>query len=83
MEELPDFDTYLNSKKIDVKQFKKGEASKYEEMKVMFAEIHPNSFTSQNLFLINPIRRKYHLKESKDKDNASPKKSMKPKFKRP
>jgi hypothetical protein len=57
------FEEYLVSKKIDQKTFKQAELKLYESWKVEFETMHPNSFTAQKLYLINPIRRKYILKE--------------------
>ena len=56
------FDTYLISKKIDSQAFRETEPSLWESWKAEFEQLHPNSFTAQKLYLINPIRRKYTLK---------------------
>ena len=56
------FEEYLISKKIDRDSFLKAEPALFESWKNEFAHLHPNSFTSQKLYLINPIRRKYPLK---------------------
>lgn len=55
------FDEYLVSKKIDVEKFRKAEPQRYNEWNEVFLQMHPESFTAQKKFLINPIRRKYHL----------------------
>jgi len=56
------FEEYLISKKIDQEAFREGEPLRYAEWEKEFNLIHPNSFTLQKLHLINPIRRKYQLK---------------------
>lgn len=80
---MQEFEEYLSSKKIDPVAFRQAEPEIYNEWQQLFSELHPNSFTQQKLFLINPIRRKYPLKEevTPDKPAASPK--PKPKFKIP
>ena len=55
------FTDYLISKKIDEGAFQKAEPSLFDSWKAEFEQIHPNSFTAQKLYLINPIRRKYTL----------------------
>lgn len=61
------FEAYLISKKIDGEAFLKAEPALYNAWKNEFEQMHPNSFTVQKLNLINPIRRKYHLKEAPPK----------------
>jgi hypothetical protein len=56
------FEEFLSGKKIDSSAFQKAEPSRWEEWKAEFDKIHPNSFTTQKLYLINPIRRKYPLR---------------------
>lgn len=56
------FEEYLISKKIDGDSFQKTEPALCESWKREFAHLHPTSFTSQKLYLINPIRRKYPLR---------------------
>jgi hypothetical protein len=68
------FEDYLHSKKIDSSAFRNAESDLWESWKKEFDEIHPASFTSQKLYLINPIRRKYQLKVepqpvSREKEN--------------
>ena len=60
MEELT-FTAYLKSKKIDPKKFYSADASMFEQWRVEFDQMHPNSFTQQKLFLINKIRRENPL----------------------
>jgi hypothetical protein len=55
------FTDYLISKKIDQEAFQKAEPALFEIWKTEFEQMHPNSFTAQKLYLINPLRRKYTL----------------------
>jgi hypothetical protein len=59
-----DFDQYLTSKKIDAKAFSAAEPALFDLWKKEFEQMHANSFTVQKLNLINPLRRKYLLKEA-------------------
>ena len=61
------FDEYLITKKIDASAFKNAEPARWIEWEGEFAQVHPGSFTSQKLYLINPIRRKYPLQEPQKK----------------
>lgn len=56
------FSEYLASKKIDEVAFLANEKQLFEEWKTLFEQVHPDSFTAQKKFLINPIRRKYLVK---------------------
>jgi len=56
------FEDYLISKKIDSAAFREAEPALWESWKHEFEQVHPNSFTAQKLYLINPIRRNYTLK---------------------
>lgn len=56
------FAEYLVSKKIDEVLFKEKENALWIIWRQEFETMHPNSFTAQKLYLINPIRRKYPLK---------------------
>jgi len=81
----PNFNAYLKQKKIDPKAFAKAEMDMFMDLKKIYDQVHPNSFTAQKLFLINPIRRKYplaeeELREVKKKPVAKPK-IVKPKTK--
>jgi len=53
------FEQYLISKKIDSARFFQQEPEQWKAWKIEFEQMHPQSFTSQKLYLINPIRRKY------------------------
>ncbi len=55
------FEEYLTQKKINAQAFQQGEPERFEEWKQLFDQIHPDSFTAQKKFLINPLRRKYSL----------------------
>jgi hypothetical protein len=55
------FDEYLISKKIDAILFERHEPQRFAEWKKLFEQVHPESFTAQKKFLINPTRRKYLL----------------------
>ena len=55
------FEEYLINKKIDAKAFRTAEPQLYESWEEEFSQMHPNSFTAQKLYLINPIRLKYTL----------------------
>jgi hypothetical protein len=56
------FETYLAEKKIDSQAFKEHEPERWQEFQSLFELVHPESFTAQKKFLINPIRRQYPLK---------------------
>lgn len=77
------FEEYCQSKKIDAKAFATGDPKKWMELKELFEQVHPNSFTQQKKFLINNIRRTYLLKESVSPLKEEPKKiSPKPVIKK-
>lgn len=58
------FEEYLISKKIDAALLKEAEPALWQEWEELFEQMSPASFTSQKLYLINPLRRKYILKET-------------------
>lgn len=58
------FEEYLVGKKIDPVLFREGEPALWSSWERDFAQLHPASFTAQKLYLINTLRRKYHLKVS-------------------
>jgi hypothetical protein len=58
-----EFEEYLKSKKIDSGAFQKADHERYVEWEVIFKTMHPESFTAQKKFLINNIRRRYHLSD--------------------
>ncbi|MDB5272422.1 MAG: hypothetical protein JWO58_789 [Chitinophagaceae bacterium] len=55
------FEAYCKKKKIDPDLFLQSEPARYKEWKSIFEQVHPDSFTEQKKFLINPIRKKYLL----------------------
>jgi hypothetical protein len=57
------FEEYLISKKIDRNLFKNSDSDLFHSWENMFNQIHPLSFTEQNKFIVNKIRRKYPIKE--------------------
>jgi len=73
------FEEYLTSKRIDASAFKEKEEELYDSLQAFFDQVHPDSFTQQKLFLINPLRRKYHLKKDDTEPKQKPKKPIKPK----
>ena len=83
MSDWPLFDEFLRSKKIDSKAFMKAEVALYDELKTTYDQVHPDSFTAQKLFLINPIRRKYPLKEENTTQQTERPKMMRPKIAKP
>jgi len=76
-----DFEEYLHSKKIDSAVFKANEESNFSKMEKLYDQMHPDSFTAQKLFLINPLRRKYNWKEKTEKVKSKP--MMRPKIGKP
>ncbi len=60
-----EFENFLRSKKISPKLLKEAEKDLFEEWLILFSAVSSKSFVMQKLFLINNIRRKYHL----DKEN--------------
>lgn len=57
------FEDYCRKKKIDPEQFRQSEPERFMEWKSIFEQVHPDSFTEQKKFLINPVRRKYTLRD--------------------
>ncbi len=66
MEDELTFEQYLVGKKIDGVKFKQHNPDQYRRLAVDFSQMHPNSFTAQYLFLINPLRRQYTLVAGED-----------------
>ncbi len=65
------FEEYCRKKKINPDLFLQTEPQRYQEWKNLFEQIHPDSFTEQKKFLINPIRKQYLLiEEDADKMKA-------------
>lgn len=76
------FTEYCLSKNIDASKFQAEEPSLWTELEIVFNQVHPNSFTAQKKFLINPIRLKYQLPEGAKPDKKEVKKGA-PKVKIP
>lgn len=57
------WEEYCIKKKIDSEAFKTAEPEKWEELRNIFEQVHPNSFTEQKKFIINNLRRMYHIKD--------------------
>lgn len=58
------FKEYCLSKNIDASAFKRTEKSLWNEFEILFDQMHPSSFTVQKKFLINKLRKRFHLAES-------------------
>jgi hypothetical protein len=56
------FEQYLEEKNIDSEKFLWDAPAHFQELKTLFNQVSPNSFTLQKKFLINKLRRKYQLK---------------------
>ncbi len=73
------FKQYLKDKLIDSEKFQTQKSILYSELEIVFNQMHPDSFTAQKLFLINPIRRKFlleikveeEIKKQKNQKNKS------------
>jgi hypothetical protein len=57
------FAEYCVSKNMDAALFQSKEPVLFAELQQYFDQVHPESFTQQKKFLINPIRRRYQLKK--------------------
>jgi hypothetical protein len=55
------FEEYLSAKKINHETFLWADPEKYLELKKIFNQVHPESFTLQKKFLINDLRIKYRV----------------------
>jgi hypothetical protein len=77
------FSEYLISKKIDERSFSAGDPDVFKQWKTEFDQLHENSFTLQKLNLINPLRRKYLLKEVSAPASSSPQTPVVPKVAKP
>ena len=47
------FEEYLTKKKVDSVAFQAEEETLWNEWAILFEQLHPNSFTTQKLFLIS------------------------------
>lgn len=77
-----EFEVYLESKKIDPKAYREQESEQFAHFKSLFLQMSPKSFTSQKLFLINEIRRRFPFKADEE-TKAPAKKSARPVVKSP
>jgi hypothetical protein len=55
------FEEYLSIKKINHETFLWSDPDKFLELKKIFNQVHPESFTMQKKFLLNDLRRKYKV----------------------
>lgn len=83
---MEDFFEYLEGKRIDPLVFKKDDSVLFSVWEKEFMQMHPKSFTSQKLYLINNVRRRYPLpvervKQPIKKAKAAVTKPMSPKKK--
>jgi hypothetical protein len=84
--ELLDFEDFLKQKKIDPRTFREGDPGLWNDFKIIYDQVHPDSFTAQKLFQINRIRRRYHYTGNAQGDLPpksgipKPKMPMKPKM---
>lgn len=58
------FEDFLTQKKINSASFFAKEPARWQEWKLLFEQIHPESFVAQKKFLINKIRRLYPFLDS-------------------
>lgn len=72
------FEEYLISKKIDSFTFRQAEPARWQEWNALFDQMSPTSFTSQKLYLINPVRRKYPLQQTEAAPISKPVAASKP-----
>ena len=61
------FEEYCQKKKISIEEFIKSDPKLYQDLFTYFEQVHPESFTQQKKFLINPLRRLYPLQNQKTK----------------
>ena len=73
------FEEYLESKKIESSSFRQAEPLRWENWEEEFNQMHIHSFTARNLYLINPIRRKYPIQKKEEQQKINPPKPDKPK----
>jgi len=53
------WEEYCISKKIDSEKFRAAGGVKWQELKTIFEQVHPDSFTEQKKFIINDLRRRF------------------------
>jgi len=57
--EMDEFLEFLNRKNIDPDSFKAEEPEIFSKWLLLFGQVHEQSFTMQQKFLINPLRRRF------------------------
>ncbi len=57
------FEEYLAKKKIDALSFQAAQPDRFADWKRLFEQMSEASFTSQKLYLVNPLRRQFPAKE--------------------
>ncbi|MCU0415773.1 MAG: hypothetical protein MUE33_01190 [Cytophagaceae bacterium] len=62
-------EAYCIHKKIDPVRFQEHEKTLWLQWEHEFLQVHPDSFTEQKKFLLNPIRRRFPL-NSNPKDST-------------
>ncbi len=77
------FEAYCRKKKIDPDLFLQSDPERFREWKTIFEQVHPDSFTEQKKFLINPIRKKYLLVVAEDAGKTEEPAKVKPLVKIP
>lgn len=77
------FEEYCLKKKINADLFKQHDAERFQEWKMIFEQIHPDSFTEQKKFLMNSTRRLYPLSSEDSTLNTTEEIKAKPKVKIP
>ncbi len=55
------FAEFCLKKKISLEKFSAKDPTLFNELSSYFEKVHPESFTQQKKFLINPLRRLYPL----------------------
>jgi len=58
------WEEYCISKKIDSEKFRLAQPAKWSELKKIFEQVSPISFTEQKKFIINDLRRRFLLASS-------------------
>ncbi len=53
------WEEYCISKKLDSEKFKTAQPQQWQDLKAIFEQVHPNSFTEQKKFIINDLRRRF------------------------
>lgn len=58
------WEEYCITKKIDSEKFRVAQPNKWNELKNIFEQVSPISFTEQKKFIINDLRRRFLLAPS-------------------